>query len=171
MTAFTLTHTLVSLLPVGFGLYAFARHGRIDPATRSGKWHVGTMIAGSVSGLGFLATIGFTPGQVLGLLTLGMVLAGTFTLNGQWRKAGYTQTVALTTSFLMLWVFLTTETLKRFPPGQPFATGPADPSLIPIRLALFAVYVAVLGRQLWQLHAAKVFEARIERFLATSRAA
>lgn len=171
MTAFTLAHTVVSLLPVGFGLYAFARHGRIDPATRSGKWYVGTMIVGSVSGLGFLATIGFTPGQVLGLLTLGLVLAGTFTLTGKRRTAGYAQTVAMTTSFLMLWVFLTTETLKRFPLNQPFASGPADPSLIPVRLALLTVYLAVLGLQLWQQHAAKVFEARIERFLAMSRAA
>jgi hypothetical protein len=120
------------------------------------------MIVGSVSGLGFLATIGFTPGQVLGLLTLAMVLAGTFTLSGQRRTVGYVQTVALTTSFLMLWVFLTTETLKRFPLGHPFAAGPADPALLPVRLALFVIYLAVLGR----LHAARVFEARIERFLA-----
>jgi hypothetical protein len=171
MTAFTLAHTAVSLLPVGFGLYAFARHGRIDPATRSGKWYVGTMAAGAVSGLGFIATLGFTPGQVLGLLTLGLVLAGTYTLGGKRRKAGYIQTVAMTTSYLLLWVFLTTETVKRFPTGQPFATGPADPALLPVRLALLAVYAAVLGRQLWHRHAAKVFNARIGRFLAVSRAA
>ena len=171
MTAFTLAHTAVSLLPVGFGLYALARRGRIDPATRSGKWYAGTMAAGSVSGLGFIATLGFTPGQVLGLIALGLVLAGTFTLSGHRRRAGYAQTVAMTTSYLLLWVFLTTETLKRFPTGQPFATGPADPALLPVRLALLAVYAAVLGRQLWQLHAERVFEARIGRFLAISRAA
>jgi hypothetical protein len=171
MTAFTLAHTAVSLLPVGFGLYALARHGRIDPATRSGKWYAGTMAAGAVSGLGFIATIGFTPGQVLGLITLGLVLAGTFTLGGHRREAGYAQTVAMTTSYLLLWVFLTTETLKRFPTGQPFATGPADPALLPVRLTLLAVYLAVLGWQVWHQHADKVVEARIERFLALSRAA
>jgi hypothetical protein len=171
MTAFTLAHTLISLLPVGFGLYALARHGRIDPATRPGRWYVGTMAAGAVSGLGFVATLGFTPGQVLGLVTLALVLAGTFTLGGRLRQPGYAQTVALTTSYLMLWVFLTTETLKRFPLGHPYASGPADPSLLPVRLGLLVAYLAVLGRQLRVLHADRVFEARVRRFLDLSRAA
>ncbi len=165
MSAFTLAHTAISLLPVGFGFYALARHGRIDPHTRSGGWYVGTMLAGTVTGFGFLFTIGFTPGQVLGLVTLALVLAGAL------RRPGYGQTAALTTSFLLLMVFLTTETLKRFPLGQPFASGPADPALIPVRVALLAGYLAVLGRQLWSIHADHVFDARIARFLALSRQA
>lgn len=44
MTAFILAYTAVSLLPVGFGLYAFARRGRIDPATPSDEWYVGTPV-------------------------------------------------------------------------------------------------------------------------------
>lgn len=171
MTAFTALHTLVSVLPVGFGLYAFARHGGIDPRTRPGRWYLGTMLAGTVSGFGFILTLGFTPGQVLGLFTLALLLLGTLTLDGRRRGPGYTQTAALTTSFLMLWVFLTTETLKRFPLGQPFATGPADPALSPVRLGLLAAYLAVLGRQLWRLRADRVFDARVARFLALSRAA
>jgi hypothetical protein len=165
MTAFTLAHTAVSLLPVGFGFYALARHGRIDPHARSGRWYVGTMIAGAVSGFGFLLTLGFTPGQVLGLVSLALVLVGVL------RRPGYVQTTALTTSFLLLMVFLTTETLKRFPLGQPFASGPADPALIPVRVALLVGYHAVLGRQLWRIRTDRAFEVRIERFLAASRAA
>jgi hypothetical protein len=172
MTAFTLLHTLVSVLPVGLGLAAFARHGKIDPKTRLGKWYVATMLAGTASGFGFILTIGFTPGQVLGLFTLALLAIGTLTTRGAWRRPGYTQTVALTTSFLMLWVFLTTETLKRFPTGQPFASGPDDPSLIPVRLALLGVYVAVLGYQIRKMRAAsRVFEARLRQFLSLSRAA
>lgn len=171
MTAFTLAHTAISLLPVGFGFYALARHGRIDPATRSGKWYVGTMLAGTVTGFGFLVTLGFTPGQVLGLVTLAMLLVGTRTLRGTRREHGYAQTAALTTSFLLLMVFLTTETLKRFPLGQPFASGPADPALLPVRVGLLVGYLAVLGRQLWAIHADRLFEIRIERFLAAARAA
>ncbi len=171
MTTFTLLHTVVSTLPVGFGLVAFARYGKIDPTTRLGKWYLGTMLAGTVSGFGFILTLGFTPGQVLGLFTLALLAIGTLTLNGHWRKAGYTQTVALTTSFLMLMVFFTTETLKHFPAGKPFATGPNDPSLIPVRLSLLVAYLAVLGHQLRKLHADRVFEARVQKFLAISRAA
>jgi hypothetical protein len=171
MTAFTLAHAGISILPVGFGLAAFARHGQIDPKTRLGKWYLGTMLAGTVSGFGFILTLGFTPGQVLGLFTLALLLLGTLTLRGHWRKPGYTQTIALTTSFLMLVVFLTTETLRRFPTGQPFASGPTDPSLIPVRLGLLAAYLAVLGYQIRKVRADRVFDARVERFLAVSRAA
>jgi hypothetical protein len=171
MTAFTLAHTAISLLPVGFGAYALARRGRIDPATRAGKWYVGTMLAGSVSGFGFLLTLGFTPGQVLGLVTIALVAGGTWTARGARRPAGYTQAAALTTSFLLLMVFLTTETLKRFPLGQPFASGPADPALIPLRVGLLVGYLALLGRQFRQVHNERVFETRVERFLSLARAA
>jgi hypothetical protein len=171
MTAFTLLHTAVSVLPVGFGLAAFARHGTIDPQTRTGKWYLGTMLAGTVTGFGFIPTLGFTPGQVLGLFTLALLVVGTLTFRGHWRKPGYIQTVALTTSFLMLMVFFTTETLKRFPLGHPFAAGPADPSLVPVRLALLVAYVATLGIQLRKVRANRMFDARVERFLAISRAA
>lgn len=171
MTAFTLFHTAISVLPVGFGLYALARFGKIDPRTGPGRWYLGTMLAGTLTGFGFLFTIGFTPGQVLSLFTLALLLVGMFTLHGQWRKPGYTQTIALTTSFLMLMVFFTTETLKHFPLGQPFASGPADPSLIPVRLGLLAAYLAVLGLQLRGVRAEQVVAARVQRVPEMSRAA
>ncbi|HJZ58873.1 MAG TPA: hypothetical protein VKE74_28275 [Gemmataceae bacterium] len=161
MTPFTAFHTVLSLLPVGFGLYAFARHGRIDPGTRSGQWYIGTMLAGTVSGFGFIQTLGFTPGQVLGLFTLALLLLGTLTLRGHWRGPGYTQTIALTTSFLMLMVFLTTETLKRLPLGHPLASGPTDPSLIPVRFGLLAAYLAVLGLQIWKVRAERALAASV----------
>ncbi len=159
MTAFTLAHTAISLLPVGFGLVAYARNGRIDPRTATGRWYVGTMLVGTLTGFGFLFTIGFTPGQVLGFVTLALIAVGTL------RPAGYTQTIAFTTSFLLLMVFLTTETLKRFPLDHPFAAGPADPALLPVRVALLAGYAAGLGYQLWGIHAERVFDARARRFL------
>jgi hypothetical protein len=169
MNAFTLLHTTISVLPIGFGLYAFARRGKIDPATRSGKWYLGTMLAGTITGFGFLATIGFTPGTVLSLFTLALLLAAIFTLQGERREAGYVQTAALTTSFLMLMVFATTETLKHFPAGQPFATSAADPALIPVRLALLAVYLVVLGSQLLSVRAERSPQARLDRLMAEYR--
>ncbi len=168
-TAFTLAHTAVSLLPIGFGFYAFAKHGNISPKTHSGKWYLGTMFVGAVSSFGFIATFGFTPGQVLTLATLALLAAGTVTLRGEWRTPGYKQTIALTTSFLLLMVFATTETLKHFPAGQPFATSAADPSLLPVRLALLTAYLAGLGYQLLKVHQKFGPVARLERILANDR--
>jgi len=166
-TAFTLAHTAVSLLPIGFGFYSFARHGNINPKTVSGKWYLGTMFVGSVSSFGFIPAFGFTPGQVLTLATLALLSAGTLTLRGEWRTRGYKQTVALTTSFLLLMVFATTETLKHFPVGQPFAASAADPSLIPVRLGLLTAYLSGLGYQLWRVHQKFGPVARLERILAS----
>jgi hypothetical protein len=160
MTPFTAFHTLLSLLPVGFGFAALVRHGQIDSASRLGKWYIGTMLAGTVSAFGFLPTIGFTPGQVLTVVTLGLLLVGTVTPGGRWRTWGYTQAAALTTSFLLLMVFLTTEVLKKVPVGHPFASGPADPSLIPVRLTLLAAYVGVLGFQVLKIRAVRSRAAR-----------
>lgn len=155
MKAFTILHTVISLLPVWFGLAAFLKHKAIDPKTRLGKWYIGTMLAGTLTGFGFILTLGFTPGQVLGLLTLGLVALGTFTLKGKWRPAGYTQSIALSASYLLLWVFLTTETLTRVPVGQPFATGPTDPSLLPVRLGLLSVFLTGVTYQVFRIRNAR----------------
>jgi hypothetical protein len=154
MTAFILFHTAVSILPIGFGLLAFIRDGQIDPSNRLGKLYLATMLLGAVSSFGFIPSLGFTPGQMLTLITLALLFVGTFTLRGQWRAPGYVQIISLSASYLMLMVFATTETLKRVPLSHPFATGPTDPSLIPVRLALLVAFVMGVGYQVLKLRAA-----------------
>jgi hypothetical protein len=153
VTAFILFHTAVSVLAIGFGLLAFVRDGEIDPSNRRGKLYLVTMLIGSVSSFGFIPALGFTPGQVLTLITLSLLFAGTFTLWGQRRGPGYIQTISLSASYLMLMVFATTETLKRVPISHPFASGPADPSLIPVRLGLLVAFVLGVGYQVLQIRA------------------
>jgi hypothetical protein len=148
-------HTAISVLPIGFGLLAFARDRKIDPKTWVGRLYLGTMLIGTVSSFGFIPTKGFTPGQVLTLITLALLLVGTLTIRGHWRAAGYVQTISLSASFLLLMVFATTETLTRLPVGDPIATGPTDPALIPVRLGLLTAFVLGLGYQLLKLRAAK----------------
>jgi len=170
MTAFTIFHTALSVLPVGFGFAALARHGAITTRTRLGRWYLGTMLAASVSGLGFVVTLGFTPGQVLGLFTIALLAVGTLTLRGRWRVPGYTQTLAFSASYFMLMVFATTETLRHFPVGEPFATGPNEPALIPVRLVLLALCVIGAIYQVFQVRAVNA-TARLERIMAQYRQA
>jgi hypothetical protein len=165
-TALTLAHTAVSVLPVGLGLLAFARKGRIDPRTQLGKWYVGTMLVGSVTAFAFIPRLGFTPGEVLTLVTLALLAVGTVTLRGEWRRNGYVQTVALSTTYLLLMVFATTETLKHFPVGHPFAASAADPALLPVRLGLLAAYLVGLTYQLLRLRSVNTPTARLERAIA-----
>jgi hypothetical protein len=147
MSGFAMLHTAISILPLGFGLAAFQRNGLIDPKTRVGKWYIVTMLAGTISSWGFLLTKGFNEAQVLTLITLFAVLGSLFTLRGTLRPAGYIRTVGLSFSYLLLWVFTTTETLTRVPMGQPFAKGADDPALIPVRLVLLAMFAIGVGYQ------------------------
>jgi hypothetical protein len=171
MSPLGIFHTAVSVLPIGFGLVAFARFGSIDPRTRVGKLYLLTMLIGSVTSFGFIATKGFTPAQVLTLITLALLAVGTFTARGAWRAPGYIQTLAFSTTYLLLMVFTTTETLTRVPVGQPFASGPTDPALVPIRLVLLTAFVVGVGYQMLKLRAAHVVEARLDRVVAEYRRA
>jgi hypothetical protein len=155
MSIFGIIHTAISLLPVGVGLVAFRRHGLIDPRTRLGKWYVGTILAGTVSSWGFLPTNGFNDAQVLTLITLFTVLGSLFTFRGTIRPVGFIQAIGLSFSYLLLWVFTTTETLTRVPVGNPFATGPADPALIPVRLMLLGLFLIGIGLQSRAIHAVR----------------
>jgi hypothetical protein len=154
MTALTVFHTAISVLPIGLGMIAFARDGKIDPKTRLGKLYLATMMIGSVSSFGFIPALGFTPGQVFTLITLSLLFAGTFTLRGHVRGPGYIQTIGLSASYFMLMIFATTETLKRFPINHPFASGPTDPSLIPVRLMLLVLFVTGITYQAIRVHSA-----------------
>ena len=169
MTAFTLFHTALSVLPIGFGFAAFARLGKIDPKTRLGKLYLGTMFAATVSSFGFLATFGFTPGQVLTLITLALLVLGMFTLRGNLRRPGYTQTITLSASYLMLMVFATTEILKHVPLSHPFASSAADPSLLPVRLALFVLFLIGVTYQVLKIRADNRQTERLERIFGQLR--
>lgn len=151
MTTFGLVHTIISTLPIGFGLAAFIREGQINPKSQFGRLYLGTMLAGTVSSWGFLLTKGFTEGQVLTLVTLGLLLVGLFTLRGAWRQPGYVQSISLSASYLLLMVFATTETLVRVPRGEPFATGPNDPALLPVRLVLLTIFAVGVGYQVLRI--------------------
>lgn len=171
MTAFILIHTALSVPAIFFGLAGFIRDGGIDPTTRRGKLYIASMAAGSFSAFGFIPTFGFTLGQVLTLIVLALLAIGTLTAHGDWRKAGYVQSIALTTSYLLLMVFTTTEVLKKVPLGQPFATSADDPSLLPVRLGLLVGYLFVLGRQVRTIRSQRGIAARYELILGKVRSA
>lgn len=136
MSPFGIFHTAISVLPIGFGLAALIRDGKIDPRTRLGKWYIGTMLAASVSSWGFVPEKGFNVPQALTLLTLATLVVAMLTARFEWRRPGVVQTLALSASYFLLWFFTTTEMLTRVPVGSPFASGPNDPALLPVRLAL-----------------------------------
>jgi hypothetical protein len=162
MSAFGFVHAAISVLPVGFGLYALLTGGRIDTATRAGKAYLATMLLGCATGFVIFAHGGFSLGHALTLLMAAILLTGAFAprLRRLGRLAPYVQTVAFSTSFFLLLVFATTEGLTRLPPDKPWASGPTAPELLPLRLALLAAFACGLTWQLYRLHAARTGASR-----------
>jgi uncharacterized membrane protein len=156
MSLFGIFHTAISVLAVPLGLVAFVQDGKINPHNRVGKLYLAAMLIGTVSAFGFILTKGFNPAQILTVVTLAVLLTGMFAGRTSWlgRAGAYLETISLTTSFLLLMVFTTSETLTRLPVGHPFAANVASPELNPVRLGLLVAYVLGLGYQLFKLHAA-----------------
>jgi uncharacterized membrane protein len=163
MSAFVLFHTAVSVLAVPLGLFAFVRDGEINPKNRVGKLYLASMFVGSLSAFGFIPSKGFDPAQVLTIATLFVLFAGTFAQRIKWlgRAAAYVETVSLSTSYLLLMVFTTTETLTRVPTSHPSAANADSPELLPVRLALLVMFVLGLACQLFSLRAGQKDNAQV----------
>jgi hypothetical protein len=157
VSTFGIFHTAVSVLAIPFGFYAFYRDGKIDPNSRVGKLYLLSMLVGSLTAFGFIPTKGFDPPQVLTIVTLLTLLGATYAGRSKWlgRAGAYVQTFSASTSFLLLMVFTTTETLTRLPVGHPYAANADAPELIPVRLALLVTFLLGVGYQFYQVHAAR----------------
>jgi hypothetical protein len=152
-----IVHTAISLAPFAAGLYGFARHGKIDPATRAGQVYGLGMVASVLTSFGLSSTGGFNPGHALGLLALLAVAAGTLAprIAALGRAASYIQTMAMSFSFLLLMVPGTNETLSRLPVGHPIGNGPDSAPVQRALLAVFLLFVIGTGYQLVKLRAAR----------------
>jgi hypothetical protein len=147
ISAFGALHTILSLIPVGAGLVAFQRYGKIDPGTGVG------MVASVLTAFGLSSTGGFNPGHALGLITLTVMLIATLAPRIAFlgRAAAYLQVALMSFSFMLLMIPGTNETLSRLPVGHPIGNGPES---APVQMALagmFALFLLGTGYQLTQL--------------------
>ncbi|MBI2826013.1 MAG: hypothetical protein HYX69_15115 [Planctomycetia bacterium] len=161
ITPFGAFHTAVSVLAIGFGLWALARDGKIDPANSVGKLYLGAMLIGCLTAFGIYHHGGFGPGHVLSMITVAIVLAGIFATRVHWlgRAAPFVQTISLSTSFLLLMVFATTETLTRLPVAHPYAASQNAPELRPVHLTLLVLFVVGAAYQVFKIHATRTSSA------------
>lgn len=124
-----IVHTALSLVPLAAGLAAFARHGAIEPGTRSGRIYLGGLVLSVLTAFGLSSTGGFNPGHALGILALlaigSALLAPRLAFLGRARP--YLATFGLSFSFFLLLVPGINETLTRLPASQPLASGPESP--------------------------------------------
>ncbi|RKH41675.1 hypothetical protein [Corallococcus sicarius] len=147
MSMLGIIHTLVSVPPIVFGVWAFLRDGRIDPANRVGKAYVVSMITSVVTSFGLSSTGGFNPGHGLGLLALLLMAVGAF------ASGAYVRTLTYSASFMVLLVPGINETLTRLPAGQPLASSPQDPLVQTSLAALLVLFLCGATYQVLKLRA------------------
>lgn len=143
-------HTALSLIPVVAGLIAFARQGRIDPATRAGRVYLGGLALSVFTSFGLSSVVGVNPGHVLGVLALIAAFGGAWLaprLGFLGRLRTYLATFGLSFSYFLLMVPGINETLSRLPVAHPLATGPEDPVVKTALLGWFVLFLAGFALQ------------------------
>lgn len=148
-------HTALSLIPVAAGALAFARHGRIDPASGAGKAYLAGMALSILTSFGLSSTGHFNAGHALGLIALFVMAAGVLAprIRLLGRSAVYLQTLALSFSFMLLLVPGTNETLSRLPVGHPLASGIDSPIVKSALTVLFGLFLLGTAYQMFKLAA------------------
>mgnify|MGYP000868617304 CR=1 FL=1 len=148
-------HTVVSLMPVLSGLYAFIRHRAIDPATRSGKLYLAGLVLSVATSFTVSSTGGINPGHAFGVIVLLVAFGGVLAARLRWlgRAARYLSTFALSFSFLLSLVPGVNETLTRLPVGHPVAAAPLAPAVLKVLLGCAVVFVIGFAAQCWRIHA------------------
>ena len=139
-----IAHTLISLVPMAAGLYAFARHGRITAQDTPGRIYLLGLTLSVLTSFGLSSTGGLNPGHALGVLALIAAFSTLLVPRLTWlgRLRPYLATFGPSFSFFLLLIPGTVETLKRLPVAHPLATGPEDPLVGKALLTLLIVFVA-----------------------------
>jgi hypothetical protein len=150
-------HTAISLIPVFVGAWALLRDGRIDPRAGIGKVYLWAMLASIFSAAGLSSTGGFNEAHALGVLTLLVLAVGynTHRMRFLGGLADYVQVLALSFSYMLLYIPAINETLKRVPPSQPLATGPDSPIVLALVGVVVTAFAIGASWQVLRLRAAR----------------
>ena len=147
-------HTLISLIAVGAGIWAFMRDKAIIPDNSLGKTYVWATVLTCLTGFGIFRHDGFGAQHALGIITL-LVLALAALA---WRRKphgaawAYVATAGYSLTFFFHMIPGFTETFTRVPVGAPYFTGPEDPALQRVIGAVFAIFLVGVTLQLTVLY-------------------
>jgi hypothetical protein len=144
LSTFGLVHTVFSLVAVGAGLAAFARHRAITAGTGAGLLYVFMTVVTCVTGFFIFAHGSFGKPHVLGIVTLAVIAVAAAARLTAWfgRQAKAVETVAYSLSFFFHMIPAITETSTRLPVHAPMIGNPDSPVLQAAAGVLFLVFLA-----------------------------
>lgn len=150
LTALGTFHTLISLVAIVAGFWAFARDKEIVPGNRLGKLYLLTTALTAATGLAIFEHGGFRIGHSFAVLTLALVAIGTVAAASPLfgRASRYVQAVFYSSTMLIHMITGSAETLTRLPPGAPLVTAANASVFKDIIGALILAFLAGLVFQL-----------------------
>lgn len=146
-----IVHTVVSLLPVVAGIYAFIRYYQIDITKKSGTVYLIGLFFAVLTSFTVSSTGGLNEGHLFGVIVLLFAFGGKYARNARFlgRFAKYLSTFGLSFSFYLSLVPGTNETLTRIPVSHPIADGPKSPAVVFTLLSLLAIFSIGYFIQCW----------------------
>lgn len=147
-------HTLVSLVAIGAGAWAFVRDKAIVPDNSLGKTYVWATVITCLTGFGIFQRGGFGAPHALGILTLLVLALAAVAWRGKLfgGASAYVATASYSLTYFFHMIPGFTETFSRLPVGAPFFTGPEDPLLQKVIGVVFLVFLVGVTVQLIRLH-------------------
>jgi uncharacterized membrane protein len=146
-------HTIIGIIALVFALVALFRHGRVDPATGSGKWYVILTLASCLSSFLVMKTGHLSPPHFLSVLILIILPVGIFFQSKKRKGTGfeYVGVVAMSMTLFLSFIPTIIETLTRVPIGHPVASSDKDPIIQTCVLLLTIVFVTGAVYQVIQI--------------------
>ena len=136
-------HTGCGIAAILIGAYALNKYKVISFSERAAKIYLLLTLITASTALAIYNQGGFRIAHVLAILTLLALMAGTIVektyMLGSLSK--YFFTLCYTSTFLFHMIPAITDTLRRLPVGDPFATSLDDPLVVSFHVLFFIIFV------------------------------
>ena len=136
-------HTGCGIAAILIGAYALNKYKVISFSERAAKIYLVLTLITASTALAIYNQGGFRIAHVLAILTLLALMAGTIVektyMLGSLSK--YFFTLCYTSTFLFHMIPAITDTLRRLPVGDPFATSLDDPLVVSFHVLFFVIFV------------------------------
>ena len=136
-------HTGCGIAAILIGAYALNKYKVISFSERAAKIYLVLTLITASTALAIYNQGGFRIAHVLAILTLLALMAGTIVektyMLGSLSK--YFFTLCYTSTFLFHMIPAITDTLRRLPVGDPFASSLDDPLVVSFHVLFFVIFV------------------------------
>ena len=152
LTTLGIVHTVISLVAVAAGIFAFVRDKQITGKNGVGQIYIWTTVLTCLTGFPIVRH-GFGAPHITGILALIALVVAWQAGQGKWfgRRARYVEVVSYSATFLFHMIPAFVETSTRVPVGNPLVTDRNGPVVQMVTGLLFLLFLIGASLQVWRL--------------------